>query len=247
MRTSRRSWSTAAVLLLLGAVAGAGAVREHWLDCRGSMLSGSVLRGYAYGPDFSEACLETMDRGGFAFVWPSGEDPWGTESLLGMVCALLWTLSWVVVVAAARWSRGTRVVAGIPAVLTAGVALGNLLSVRSDALDVGFRLLLFAVDLSAVVAFVVIAARERLSVRTLSRVALVLAGSTAVGQFPSILDYAFMVTVFSDANWDVPPGAGYPTVVAVGVLGAAVLLMTALPPARARRAADRPVHADLHA
>lgn len=149
--------------------------------------------------------------------------------------------------ATAGWSHPTRVVAFIPAVLTTGVALGNLLPVSSDALDVGFRLLLLAVNLSAVVAFAVIAARERLRGWTLSRVAFVLGGATAVGQFPSIVDYVFMVTVFSDANWDVPPGAGYPTVVAVGVLGAAVLLMTALPPARPRPRADRPVHANLHA
>lgn len=245
--TSPRSWLVASGLLLLGAVAGGGAVREHWLDCRGSMLSGSVLRAYGYGPEFSEACLETMDSGGFAFVWPSAVDPWGAESVLGMTCALLWALSWIVVVATAGWSHGTRVVAGVPAALTAGVALANLLSVRSDALDASFSWLLVAVNVGAVVAFVVIAARERLSGRTLSRVAFVLGGSTAVGFFQTIMDYVFMVALFSDANWDVPPGAGYPTVVAVGLLGVAVLVLTVAPPAHPRPLTDVPVRLDRQA
>ena len=93
----RRGWVVAGVLLLLGAAAGAGAVREHWLSCRGSMLSGSVLHGYAYGGDFSDACLQAMDNG-FSLVWPDGKDPWRAEAAFGVACALLLALAWTVVV-----------------------------------------------------------------------------------------------------------------------------------------------------
>jgi hypothetical protein len=35
---------------------------SDWLPCRGSMLSYSIVYGYAYiGPDFSDACLRRMD------------------------------------------------------------------------------------------------------------------------------------------------------------------------------------------
>jgi hypothetical protein len=243
MTPSRWPWLMASVLLLFGAVAGGGAVREHWLDCRGSMLSGSVLRAYAYGPDFSEACLRTMDNGGFAFLWPDGRKPRGTESVLGMTGALLLALSWVVVMATAGWSRCTRVVAGVPAALTTGVALGNLLPGSSDASDSGFSWLLVAVNVSAVVAFVVIAAQERLGGRALWRVAFVLGGSTAVGFFPMLADYAFMVA-FSDANWDAPPGNGYPTVVAVALSGVAVLAMTLRDRIPPRPAAGEAIRSD---
>ena len=68
--TGRRwPWLTAATLLLGSAAATAASTYLHWLPCRGSMLSGSIFRGYAYGPAFSHACLRRMD-GGLPFPYP---------------------------------------------------------------------------------------------------------------------------------------------------------------------------------
>ncbi len=227
----------AAVLLLLGAVAGAGAVREHWLPCRGSMLSGSVLHGYAYGADFSDACLETMDTG-FAFVYPAGDVRWGPESVLGTACAVLLALAWGVVVAGSRWSRPTRVVALLPALAGAAAGVLSLLG-EGAALESAFPWLLLAVNVLAVPAFVAVAVRESPGLRATLQAALVLCASGAVGVVPTVLDYAYMTTA-SDANWDLPPGSGYPTVAATALL-AVVLLVTTLArrPGRAQAASSR--------
>ena len=55
-----------------------------------------------------------------------------------------------------------------------------------------------------------------------------LGASTAAGFFPSLADYLFMASA-SDANWDSPPGSGYPTVVAVALLALVTLALTLLP------------------
>lgn len=219
----RRSWVVASVLLLLGAATGAGAVREHWLACRGSMLSGSVLHGYAYGADFSDGCLDAMDRG-FALVWPGGADRWGAESLLGTTTALLLALAWAVVVLSSRWSPWTKALAGLPALATVTAGVLSLLR-GGDALDTVFFWLLLAVDVLSVVAFVAVGVNESPPRRTMLQAAMVLCGTGAVGLFPQLADYIAM-TAFSDANWDTPPGSGYPTVVAVALLAVALLVVT---------------------
>ena len=189
------------------------------------MLSGSILRGYAYGADFSDACLQAMDNG-FSLVWPDGKDPWRAEAAFGVACAVLLALAWTVVVLTQRWSRLTRLLAAPPALLTAAAGLITLVATgTSDALDSLFTWLLVAMSLLAVVAFFAIGQREGPGHRGMWRVALVLTASTAVGFFPSVADYAFMTT-FSDASWDTPPGTGYPTVVAVALLALALLVLT---------------------
>jgi len=235
----RRGWVVASVLLLLGALAGAGAVREHWLPCRGSMLSGSVVHGYAYGADFSDACLATMDNG-FALVYPAGDVRWGAESVLGTGCALLLALAWAVVVVSSPWSRTTRVVAVLPAFANAAAGLLSLLA-EGAAVESAFGWLLLSVNLLAVPAFVAVVVRESPDGRATLQAALALCASGAVGVVPSVLDYAFM-TSFSDANWDLPPGSGYPTVVTSALL-ALVLLAVTRRGSRRRSAAGAPVGA----
>ena len=188
------------------------------------MLSGSVLHGYAYGADFSDPCLRAMDDG-FALVWPDGKDPWRAESLLGVGCALLLALAWAVVVLGSSWSGPTRLLAGLPALATATAGVVSLLGGSGDALDASFRWLTVAISLLGLVAFVAVAVREAPGARALLQSAVALAGSTAVGFVPSMLDHAFMAS-FSDANWDAPPGSGYPTVVVVALLAVALLVIT---------------------
>lgn len=223
----RRGWVVASFLLLLGAAFGAAAVRQHWLPCRGSMLSGSVLHGYAYGPDFSDACLVAMDAG-FSLVWPDGQDPWRAENVLGVTSALLLALTWTVVLLTSRWSRTTRLLAVVPALLTGVAALTTFVLRGGDAVETAYGWLLIAVNATAVVAFVAVGVREEPGRRTMAQVALVLGASTAAGFFPSMADYILMASA-SDANWDSPPGSGYPTVVAVALLALVTLALTLLP------------------
>jgi len=213
-----------AVLLVLGAVTGGGAVREHWLSCRGTMLSGSALHGYAYGPDFSDACLQTMDNG-FSFTWPDGMDSWRPEAAFGTACSLLLALAWMVVIAASTWSYPTRLLAAPPAILTAAAGLISAFAPSSDALDTAYVVLLVAISLTSVTALTAIGVRKNPGRWTLCKAAIALAGSSAVGFFAQMADYSFM-TSFSDANWDTPPGTGYPTVVAMALLGFALLAVT---------------------
>lgn len=204
---------------------GAGVVREHWLACRGTMLNGSALRGFTYGQDFSDACLQAMDNG-FSFAWPDGKDPWRPEVAFGVAFSLLLALAWaVVVIKASTWSRSTRLLAAPPAILTAAAGLITAGGSSSDALNSAYVVLLVAISLAAVVAFVAILVREKPGVRTLGQVTLALAGSSAIGFFPMMADYAFM-TSFSDANWDTPPGTGYPTVVVTMLLGLALIAVS---------------------
>ena len=236
--TNRRgAWWGAAALLLAAALAAAGAVHLHWLPCRGSMLSGSLLHGYAYGPDFSDACLQTMDDG-FSFLYPPGADErWEAESVCGVLAAVLAGAAWLLVVLTARWSQATTLVAALPALATWGGAVFSLAAagVASGTEARAHDILLLAPNVLAVVAFGVIALRESLAGEVLLRVALLLGGTTAFGLVQTVADYAFMVST-SDANWDTPPGAGYPTVASIVLAAAAVAVLAQR---RGPRAAER--------
>ena len=245
MDQARRPWVLASALLLLGALSGAGAVYVHWLPCRGSMLSGSVLHGYAYGPDFSESCLRAMDAG-FSLVWPSGAKRWDAESVLGTTTALLLALAWTVVVAGSRWSGRTKLPAGLPVVVTATAGATSLLG-GGEALDTAFTWLLVAVDVLGIVAFVAIGVREEPGARVLLQSGLALAAVGAVGWFPLIGDYLVMAAT-SDANWDAPPGTGYVTVATIALLALALLGVTlARRPAARSQAASRSASAAVSA
>lgn len=62
VREQRWPWLLTAALMLASAVAAGWSTYLYWLPCRGSMLSGSIIDGYAYvGADFSDACLRRMD------------------------------------------------------------------------------------------------------------------------------------------------------------------------------------------
>ncbi len=224
MRAStRRPWILASLLLLGGALAAAGAIRQHWLPCRGSMLSGSVLHGYAYGRDFSKSCLKAMDSG-FGFVGSATAGQWSAELVFGTIAVVLLALSWTTVVVASGWTPRTRLLALLPAVATASTLVLNVGGVAETLGLIGTALLL-APNVLAVVAFVAIGLREEPGAAVMSQVSLVLGASTAVGLVPAIAEYAVMVWV-SDANWDAPPGSGYLTVAMVALLALVLLVVT---------------------
>jgi hypothetical protein len=213
----------ASALLLIGAVVGAGTVWLHWLPCRGSMLSGSVLNGYAYGPDFSRECLRAMDSG-FGLVDSAAAGLWSVETLLGTIAVLLLTSAWTSVVVGSGWSASTKQWALLPALASVATLVLNVDGV-AETLGILAMVLLIAPNVLAVVAFAAVRSRATPGAVVMWQVALALGASTAAGLIPAIADYAFMAS-FSDANWDAPPGAGYPTVVGVALIALALLVIT---------------------
>ena len=214
----------AATLMLAAAAATIWSTYLHWLPCRGSMFSGTILRGYVYGPDFSDACLRRMD-GGLPF--PSTPDPgerapWASE--LGVAAAALVGLAWLAVALGLRWSLRTKAVAVLPSLATfvvavvGSVALADVAGGPDDLVPVW---LLLTIDVSAVIALIMILAwQPEVGGRSLLRLLVVLWGTTAFGLVHGIVQWGAMTSIYSDANWDVPPGTGY--------LTGAVLILSAV-------------------
>jgi hypothetical protein len=65
----------------------------------------------------------------------------------------------------------------------------------------------------------------------LLRLLVVLWGTTAFGFIHVMAEYVIM-TSFSDANWDSPPGTGYLTVATITISGILTAIMTLLAPHR---------------
>jgi hypothetical protein len=240
MTERRWRWLAAAGLLLASAVAAGHSVYLYWLPCRGSMLSGSVLLGYAYGPDFSDACLRRMDTGmPFPYPGETAEQVAGASSL-GVVAMVLAGLAWLVLVWGSGGAVRTEAVVALPGLLTVGLAGHAVLAAESFAYGAVLMVLWILVEIAAFVAVVVLLAQP--SGRDGPPFPLLAAawGSTAFGGFHQIADFSVM-TIFSDANWDVPPGAGFLTT-AVLALCAFVTLAYAIrwPEPAGRRDQPRP-------
>ncbi len=238
MTERRWRWLAAAALLLAAAVAAGHAVYLFWLPCRGAMLSGTILRGYAYGPDFGEACLRRMDTGmpfpypGEPVEWASGAGP------LGALAMVLAGLAWLVLTWGSGESVGSNAVIAGPGLLTVGLAVHAVLAPESFGYGAVLMILWILVEVAAFIAVGVLLAQPPGRKRSPLPLVVVAWGSTAFGGFHQIADFVAMIT-FSDANWDVPPGTGYLTT-AVLALSAFVTLRYALAgplPAGRRRVA----------
>jgi hypothetical protein len=123
VREQRWPWLLMASLMLAAAVATVWSTYLHWLPCRGSMLNGTILRGYDYGSGFSDACLRRMDTG-LPFPYPpepAEVTPWASE--LGIAAAGLAGLAWLALVLGLPWSLRTKAVAALPTLATFVVAL----------------------------------------------------------------------------------------------------------------------------
>ena len=229
VRGQRWPWLVSALLMLASAAAAIWSTYLHWLPCRGSMLNGSLLRGYTYEADFTAACLRRMDAG---LPFPSTFDtddqaPWASE--LGVAATVLAALAWLTLVFGLRWSLRTKAVAALPSLaafvvaVVCGVALAGVVSSPDEFLLVRLRL---AIDGSALLALIMILAwQPEVRGRGLLRLLLVLWGTTAFGIVHAIVQWDAMVT-FSDANWDVPPGTGYLTGTTLTISGLLTVLMT---------------------
>jgi len=217
-------------LLLASAAASIWSTALHWLPCRGDMLTGSILRWYAWGSGFSDACLRRMD-GGLPF--PSTPDPdqqasWASE--LGVAATVLAGLAWLTLTLGLPWSLRTKAVAVLPSMagfvvaLVCGVALASAASNPDEFLLVRLR---FAIDWSAVLALIMILVwqPEVREGRRLLRVLLVLWGPTSLGFVHFAAEWVAM-GIFSTATWDVPPGTGYLTGATLLLSGLLTVLIT---------------------
>ena len=99
-------------LMLASAVAAGWSTSLHWLPCRGSMLSGSIVYGYDYvGPDFSDLCLRRMD---------GDQGPW--ELALYVLAMALAGAAWLTLVLGMRGQPRTKAVAALPGLATLALA-----------------------------------------------------------------------------------------------------------------------------
>ena len=235
MRGQRWPWWLGATLLLAAGAAAAWSTYLHWLPCRGSMLSGSIVRDYVYGPAFSDACLQRMD-GGMPFLYLSARSeqvPGATE--LAVVAMVLVGLAWLAPVLALRQPVAVKSLLALPGLANLVLALVAW-SARGKAGDLVVDWLWVIVDLAAVVAALVVLVGPAACNGYTLRLLVLLWATTAFGVFQGMFSYASMST-FSDANWDVPPGTGY-TTAAVLVLAA---VLTAILTLASRRRRPEPV------
>lgn len=242
-RWERWPWLLTAGLMVASAAAVVGSTYLHWLPCRGSMVNGSIVRGYTYGTDFSDACLRRMDTG-IAFPYPpepAEQAPWASE--LGMAAMVLAGLAWLTLVLGQRWLRRTTSVAALPAVATLIVALVGAVALRDPARSPDAFLswpVWLTIEGSALLAMVVIWIWQP-EVRGPHALGLLLAlwGTTAFGAFHAIAEYLTM-TMLSDANWDTPPGTGYLTAGVLLVSAGLIAVMTLRSPPTSAAAAGHP-------
>lgn len=221
MREQRWPWLLTAGLMLASAVAAGWSTYLHWLPCRGSMLLGSIIQGDDHdGGKFSDLCLRRMD---------GDQGPW--ESELNVVAMVLLGVAWLALVLGLRWQLRTKAVAAVLVLATlALIPIMQLLNSELAAIPV---MLLLNSEVAAVVALVVISVwQPEVRGRGVLRLAVVLWGITAFGAIHTIVEYVVMTT-FSDADWDAPPGTGYLTVATITISAVLTVIMTLRTPKRA--------------
>ena len=88
------------------------------------------------------------------------------------------------------------------------------------------------IDLTALVALLaLLGGRPEVGAAGPLRIAAALGGATVFGAVPSTLEYVAMARL-SDANWDVPPGTGYPLAAVLIVAGVLTMILTLVPERR---------------
>lgn len=241
MRTHQLTWLLSAGLLVIAGLATAGSTYVHWLPCRGTMLSGSILRGYAYAPDFSDACLQTMD-GGLPFPFAvEATNAMPLAAVLGSAAVALAGVAWLVLVFGLRLPWRTTAFASLPGMATLVVFVVGLWAAGPAGPDLDGSATLYlqlAIDAAALVAALALLVwRPRLRDASLAGLMVALWGASAFSVVHVVSEYAAM-GMFSDANWDLPPGTGYPTALVLVASGVLTALLVLRSPASKRPVAD---------
>nr|WP_300151302.1 hypothetical protein [Propionicimonas sp.] len=223
-------WPVSAGLLAAAAGLAGAALVLYWRPCAANMLTGSALNGYRLQPEFTEACLETMD-GAPGFPLPEAGDGWSMIGVLGVVAAVLLAAAWLVLLPTIECSPTVRLVLAVPGVTVFGVAVASAVVARrptGDGLPNGLFVL---VELLVPLTVVVLGVNGVRGVRLL-RYTLVLLASTAIGLFHQLADYVAAI-MFSSASWDAPPGMGSFGVICILLTALATLVLWRVESARA--------------
>lgn len=184
------------------------------------MLLGSIIQGDDHDRGkFSDLCLRRMD---------GDRGPW--ESELNVVAMVLLGVTWLALVLGLRWQLRTKAVAAVLVLATLAL-IPIMLLLNSELAAIPVMLLLNS-EVAAVVALVVISVwQPEVRGRGVLRLAVVLWGITAFGAIHTIVEYVVMTT-FSDADWDAPPGTGYLTVATITISAILTVIVTLRTPER---------------
>ncbi|WP_232549797.1 hypothetical protein [Propioniciclava soli] len=207
MRTRSALWLVSAALLMVGAALQTAALAIFWRPCAGSMLSGSVLQGYRFGRSFSDGCLEAMD---VPMIFPLPSPGRGLDEVIafGAPAAIVLALAWLVLVPALPVEGVGRIVAALPGVVAIAFVVADATGLlpAGSAATIILGLALEASVLAGVIALCM--APTGLPDETGAGIVVLLAATTQIGMVHAIVVMALAAMV-SQANWDVPPGAGY--------------------------------------
>lgn len=225
--TSHR-WLLSAALIALGTAFDGAAVTLYWRACDGELLNGSVFSTMQSGTGFSDSCLVAMDQAAM-FPLPELGDGMTLVASLGAVAALLLASAWLVLLPALDVPGKAARIAALPGTL--GIALvvegvvGSLVP-WPDYPDFLFVALAGLLSLSAPFALTALG-DAKVTWPVLCGAAVVAFAATAPGFGQQILDFFVMLSL-SDADWDKPPGSGYPTVALLAVSAFAIVAIWGL-------------------
>ncbi len=169
--------------------------------------------------------------GGLPFDHDVAEQaPWVDE--LSLTALVLCSIAWLALVLGLRWSAKTKKVAALvsvpgPAVFAAAAVRSDGTALRSESVLVWLSLSLALAALLAVMA--VYGWQPEVRGYHLARVLVVLWGSTAFGPLQQAADFLIMSS-WSTANWDVPPGTGVLTAATLVVSAVLTVFMTVKAP-----------------
>ena len=211
----RSAYVLLSVALFAAALAAGVATWLEWLPCRGAMLNGSILLGYQYPSDFSDACLMRMDGDDTLPLAP------GTLEARAL-SALLLGLGWLGYALRLRLPMALRAVVLLP-VLPIGWFAAQTWSSRGAGAPAGIAPAMILIEVTTFVALVVICLKLTMDDDLWPS----LIGLWAVGSYGVLRylgEYIVMIT-FSDANWDTPPGTGYLTAAVIAGCGLLVALL----------------------
>jgi hypothetical protein len=223
-------WLVAGMLLIASGASAGAATFLWWIPCRGAMLSGSLIYGFQQGPagDFTSACLQRMDEGGPSLASNVSAATTPGEYELGVAAVLLAGLAWLVLVVGLRWTRPTRRVAlplALVLIVWAGTALSPIgRSSSVESLTSVAVIAMFATDIAAGCAAVVVATRWELERSMIVRGWIAVWGVASFGLIRLLLDYGFFAA-WSEADWDAPPGTGYTCAAAPVIAGVAIMAL----------------------
>lgn len=214
----RFSYVFLSIALFAAAIAAGVATSLEWTPCYGTMTEG--LFGVYSGKDFSDACLARMDSSamlhdGSAAV-PLAAGAVGARAL----SALLLAIGWVGYASRLRMSVLMRVIVLLPVIPVVWFAVETWLW-RDAGTVWATTIAMGVIEITAIVAAIAVFLRPGPD-KDRGTTVIGLFAVSAYGLVHMMGEYAVMVAS-SDANWDVPPGMGFPMAVMIAVCGALIL------------------------